>query len=490
MAARQSAARLPRGCSGRFLSRTATAAEVKQACFGLWQQTPQRSARAVKLAIGPCLVAALVFSGLLMAWPTEVQVVLRVVAGVLFGAVVALRLACTFAARGAKSGGRKVLSTAATVWPVYTLLLPVYREAAVLRELMAALAALDYPPDRLDAKLLVEADDTETLAALKTLSLPAFVEVLHIPPAAPRTKPKALNVGLARARGTFLTIYDAEDRPDPGQLKAAVCAFEAAEAAPGRPLGVVQAPLKIDNARESWIAAQFALEYAIHFGVLLPGPCRLGLPVPLGGTSNHFRTATLRQVGGWDPFNVTEDADLGVRLAALGYRASMIGEPTWEEAPVSFRAWSGQRSRWLKGYLQTWAVMTRQARGLRSVARVSLTACLLGGFMTALLHGPTAVIACLTLVSGVALPVPETTLAACSYGSVLMAGASLRPQARLWLSMPVYWCLQVVPAVRALGELATRPHGWTKTAHGVARQRSCARNPAQAGQISQASATP
>jgi len=186
--------------------------------------------------------------------------------------------------------------------PTYTILCPLYREANVVADLVAALDRLDYPKHALDIKLLVESDDVDTMAAALAFSKPAHIEVVIVPASAPRTKPKALNVGLALARGEYVVVYDAEDRPHSQQLLAALAAFERG----GNVLACVQAPLDIDNASASWISRQFAAEYAIQFREILPLLARLKLPLPLGGTSNHFRTGLLREVGGWDPYNVRE----------------------------------------------------------------------------------------------------------------------------------------------------------------------------------------
>lgn len=187
-------------------------------------------------------------------------------------------------------------------WPIYTILCPLYREANVAPDLVAALGRLDYPTHALDIKLLIEADDVDTLAAALAVAHAPHIEVVIIPRATPRTKPKALNAGLARARGDYIVVYDAEDRPHPQQLRAALAAFEDDDTR----LACVQAPLVIDNAGASWIARQFAAEYAIQFRELLPFLARRRLALPLGGSSNHFRTAALRAVGGWDPYNVSE----------------------------------------------------------------------------------------------------------------------------------------------------------------------------------------
>jgi cellulose synthase/poly-beta-1,6-N-acetylglucosamine synthase-like glycosyltransferase len=274
------------------------AAELEAACFGFDRSQPHRSARRrlyVTQALWLCVVVTLL-GGALCTQPRFTLGALHVAALTLFGLAILVRLL-------AAARLTPVLSRLAEParWPIYTILCPLYREANVVRELLLALARLDYPAHALDIKLLVESDDAETLAALADV-VPAHVEIVIVPACAPRTKPKALNVGLARTRGEFLVVYDAEDRPHPQQLRAALAAFEDGD---GK-LACVQAPLAVDNADASWIARQFAAEYAIQFREMLPFLARLKLPLPLGGSSNHFRTSALRELGGWDPFNVTE----------------------------------------------------------------------------------------------------------------------------------------------------------------------------------------
>ena len=239
--------------------------------------------------------------------------------------------------------------------PVYTIVAPLYRETEVARKLLAALERLDYPRAKLDVKFVVEADDPQTRLALEACDLPVWCEIIVAPPGAPRTKPRALNVALPVARGELLTIYDAEDEPDPDQLRRAAGRF--ALAAPD--MACLQARLAIDNSGDSWLAALFALEYAALFDVVNPGIAALGLPMPLGGTSNHFRVDVLRELRGWDAWNVTEDADLGMRLARAGYRVETLASTTHEEAPVTMRAWLAQRRRWQKGWAQTLVTMSK-----------------------------------------------------------------------------------------------------------------------------------
>jgi glycosyltransferase involved in cell wall biosynthesis len=394
----------------------------------------------------------------------------------LFVAVLGFRL---FAAAQALAAPRPASPVLVRATPTYTLLCPLYSEARVAAQIVRALEHLDYPAHALQILLLIEDDDDETAAALAGLRLGPPFEIVTVPALGPRTKPKALNIGLARARGQFCAVYDAEDRPDPRQLRAAVAAF-AGEG--GESLGCVQAPLMVDNARERWIAAQFAAEYAVHFHATLPLLARLDLPLPLGGTSNHFRVAALQAVGGWDPYNVTEDADLGYRLARYRWRVGMIDAPTWEEAPVSFNAWFRQRTRWIKGHLQTWLVLMRDpwrtAREMGLVAFLLMQIVLGGAAVSALVHAPMAALLIASAAGSFGLLAGEDLgLAAAGYAIALLGGlaaaariGSLRLM-RAVLTMPLYWPLATIAAWRALGDLMLRPHYWSKTAHGVARAR-------------------
>ncbi|EFF47459.1 conserved hypothetical protein [Xanthomonas citri pv. aurantifolii str. ICPB 10535] len=239
--------------------------------------------------------------------------------------------------------------------PVYTVLVPMYKEPEVLPILANALRKLDYPISKLDVKLVLEADDLDTIEAAKKLGLEAFFEIIRVPPSQPKTKPKACNYALHFARGELLTIYDAEDKPEPDQLKRVVAAFRKAE----KDVVCIQARLNYYNADENWLTRMFTLEYTLWFDFYLPALEYLRIPIPLGGTSNHFRLDVLRQVRAWDPYNVTEDADLGVRLIQNGYRVNVVNSTTFEEANVSIPNWIRQRSRWLKGYMQTWLVHMR-----------------------------------------------------------------------------------------------------------------------------------
>ncbi len=362
--------------------------------------------------------------------------------------------------------------------PVYTVLIPLYQETEVLEVLQNAVDGLHYPTAKLDIKLLLEADDIATIRAVARLPLGPHWEVLIVPDVGPKTKPKALNAGLSRARGAFVTIYDAEDRPHPDQLMHAARAFAADQS--GR-LGCVQAPLGYYNAAQNWLTQQFALEYAAHFQVLVPAMSRLGLPFPLGGTSNHFRLCALRAVGGWDPYNVTEDADLGYRLNANGWRLGVIAPPTGEEAVSRILPWRRQRSRWLKGYVQTMGVhMRRPAKENALAGAFSMAATLGTAVIAALGHASFMIImAGLLLLGprfGPVFPVIDFGLAVAGLLvgiSVLAVGAKRAGLAFSFWDLPgavLYWPLQSWAMAKAIWDLFARPFHWEKTTHGQCPQ--------------------
>lgn len=370
--------------------------------------------------------------------------------------------------------------------PVYTIIVALYREAAAVEDLVEALRALDYPAEKLDIKLVTEADDIETGVALLRLDLGPPFEIVTAPNAGPRTKPKALNAALALARGTFTAVYDAEDRPEPNQLRRALDVF----LSNGNDLACVQASLTIDNTDDSWLARLFTAEYAAQFDLFLPGLAALELPLPLGGSSNHFRTAALREAGAWDPYNVTEDADLGMRLARFGYRSAIVRSSTYEEAPIECGPWLRQRTRWFKGWMQTWLVHMRSPRRLLAdlgfTGFVSFQLVVGGSVLAALIHPLVLAGFLYSYVAG--LPFfgdngPLITTLAWIYGIALGAGyltsivlglLGLKRRSLLrvagWLAaVPLHWLLLSLAAWRALFQLLREPQRWEKTEHGLAR---------------------
>ncbi len=366
--------------------------------------------------------------------------------------------------------------------PVYTILIPLYREAASIPRLLAAMRALDYPKTRLDIKLVVEADDEPTIAAITAARPEPYFDLIRVPYSIPRTKPKACDYALRFARGEYVTIYDAEDQPEPDQLRSAVAMFRRL------PESVVclQARLNYYNWPENLLTRLFAIEYASLFDVMLPGLERLRLPIPLGGTSNHFALTTLRALGEWDPYNVTEDADLGMRLARAGYETRMLDSLTLEESPIHLRAWMHQRARWIKGYMQTWLVMMR--RPVHFYRRAGAAAFWSTQFF---IGGPCAVFLLSPLLWGItiawlggwlpAVALPGWLIALCLIN--LIAGILVhlwiaRVAVRRWrwpgmaLAMalyPFYWLLHSAASYRALWQLIRQPHRWDKTVHGLTR---------------------
>jgi hypothetical protein len=380
--------------------------------------------------------------------------------------------------------------------PVYTVMAALYREGRSVAHLLHALSAFDYPREKLDIKLLLEADDRETQTALARLDLPPNVEILFVPPFGPRTKPKALNAGLPFARGEMIAVFDAEDRPDPSQLRDALATFRRH----GDDVACAQASLCIDNSADSWLACMFTAEYAGQFDVFLRGFSQFGLPLPLGGSSNHFKTAALREVGGWDAYNVTEDADLGFRLARFGYRAVMFASTTYEEAPARAVAWLRQRTRWMKGWMQTWIVHMRSPRrlirqsGLSGFFTLNL---LVGGNVLTALAYPVLIGACLleiglTAAGSTAIEMFDdpfaglhvatiaagylSTVAVCLIG---LTRRRLLHHAWVLLLTPLYWACLSVAAWRALIQLFRDPYRWEKTEHGLARHSRLAAHSSQ-----------
>ena len=364
--------------------------------------------------------------------------------------------------------------------PAYTVLVPLYREANVVDDLVHHLRTLDYPLAKLDIRLLIEADDGETIDALGRIDLPPFITVVTIPPIAPRTKPKALNVGMIGAWGELVTIYDAEDVPDRDQLRRAALRFAAA----GPKVACLQARLRIDNGGANLLTGLFAIEYEALFRRFLPTLERLGLPLPLGGTSNHIRRNALDRIGGWDSFNVTEDADLGLRMIRFGYRVATLDSDTWEEAPSDLRGWLDQRSRWYKGWLQTWIVHMRSPRlylketGWRGFLGLQL---LMGGMFLAAVAHPILLAATVFWLLGLAeAPTEAGLMTSVNMSTILLGHGAMMilfwlasadgPQhiRRIWLVplLPAYMLLHTIAALKAIRQFVSAPHYWAKTAHG------------------------
>ncbi|VAW20610.1 Glycosyl transferase, group 2 family protein [hydrothermal vent metagenome] len=366
--------------------------------------------------------------------------------------------------------------------PVYTILIPLRDEANMVPQLAAAMKRLDYPPEKLDIKFVVESRSEPTIKNVMAALDDVRFELVIVPDQEPRTKPKALNFALPMARGEFVVVYDAEDIVQPDQLRRAVALFVNE---PG--LDCLQAELVIDNANENWLTALFCGEYAGQFGLLLPALSRWHMPLPLGGTSNHFRVRSLREMGGWDAFNVTEDADLGTRLTRLRYRISTFSSRTYEEAPITIGAWMSQRTRWMKGWMQTFIVHNRhpvkflQDIGWRNF--LVFQAFVGGMIISAPLHSVFFVVFGLRLLaggtSGGLLSDPwgviQIIILVAGYGSTFIVATlglhrlGLNHLIKYQLLLPFYWIFNSLAAMLAGYELLTRPYFWAKTKHGITR---------------------
>ena len=457
---------------------------LARATSGLSDSLPRLSAKQTFTVVQAVALLLLVQAviGLSVLFETMVPVLLHLAALYLYVGRAGMRMSAWFRL-GRSPRMQDIEQLKDEELSFYSVLVALYDEGEVVAELVAALARLDWPPELLEIKLICEADDHETVKAceqaIKSAPLPVF-SMVKVPACEPRTKPKALNYALPLCRGEFVVVYDAEDRPDPAQLKQAFVTFR-----DGREdLACLQAPLVIENHTSGWLARMFAIEYSALFDGLLPAMGRKRLPMPLGGSSNHFKRRVLVKIGAWDPFNVTEDADLGLRLARAGCRADVITCPTYETAPTDLKVWMRQRTRWFKGWYQTFLVHSRhpwqlkQDLGLHGLMSFLLTT--LGLALSALanpfLFIAMIAIAAEALASNVpvwklCLLVTDSFSIIVSYGVfVLLAARTLKLRNLrslrhcLWM-LPAYWLLMSFAAWRALWQLVRCPHKWEKTPH-------------------------
>lgn len=377
--------------------------------------------------------------------------------------------------------------------PVYTVLVPVYKEKEVVKKLLKNIGALDYPQYKLDVRILLEEDDAETIDVIRSMELPSNFTAVIVPKSQPQTKPKACNYGLLQAKGDYVVIYDAEDRPEPDQLKKAYLAFKNLP----EDYVCIQAKLNYFNSKHNVLTKLFTQEYSMWFELLLVGIMQMDIPIPLGGTSNHFKMSFLKQVGGWDPFNVTEDADLGIRLYKFRYKTAILDSRTWEEANANVFNWIRQRSRWIKGYMQTWLVHMRhpvefyKTVGLRGF--IGYQAMILGtpllplinpvfwvmvvlwytthaGWIQGMFPGALYYVATVQFILGnfvfmymniigmyhVIRDCALKKAQPFSYGLIKYA-----------LFTPVYWLLMSIAAYKAFFQLVSKPFYWEKTQHGL-----------------------
>jgi glycosyltransferase XagB len=375
--------------------------------------------------------------------------------------------------------------------PLYTILCPLYKEGEVLPQFVEAIKKLDYPKDKLQVLLLLERDDEVTISRANNLNLPSYFEIIEVPRSQPKTKPKACNYGLIKAKGEFCVIYDAEDVPEPLQLKKALLAFR-------KTVGVecIQAKLNFYNTRQNTLTRLFSKEYGLWFELVLTGLQAINAPIPLGGTSNHFRTNTVKELGGWDAFNVTEDCDLGMRLAINNMRTAIVDSITYEEANSNLKNWFNQRTRWVKGYIQTYFVHMRDWRnGFNSFSNLINFQFIVGGKVMLTLINPLMWLMTISYFSlrGVAgdfieslfppvifyMGVTSMVVGNFIYFYNYMIAAVKRKE--YWLIkyaflVPFYWLLMSAASWAAVYGLMVKPHYWFKTKHGLHLNKLAIRN--------------
>ena len=368
--------------------------------------------------------------------------------------------------------------------PIYTILCPLYKEAHIIPHFLKSIEKLDYPKDKLDVMLLLEEDDKGSITAVEKMNLPQYVRMVVVPDSLPKTKPKACNYGLSFAKGEYLVIYDAEDMPDPLQLKKAFIAFKKSP----KTIICLQAKLNYYNPHQNLLTRFFTAEYSLWFDVTLTGLQSFNTSLPLGGTSNHFKTVDLFKLQGWDPFNVTEDADLGIRLFKKGYTTAIIDSVTLEEANSKWGNWLRQRSRWIKGYMQTYLVHTREFFGFKGIKKKHslIFHLVIGGKIAFILINPILWLATISYFTLHAIVGPTIEslypslvfyMAGTSliFGNFLflyyyMIGCVKRDQWNLIkfvYLVPIYWIMISVAGFIALYQLIFKPHYWEKTVHGL-----------------------
>lgn len=485
----------------RIATRTANKASLLHRCSkelldysvnDLRRRFPYYSAKKVVGARQVLLLSAFVLGFFLSVYaaPGTIQAVLHLSTSLFYLGCVAIKAHAWMTFHPAQQRRRwNRTPVADTELPDYSILVPVYREEGQISQLVRALSRLNWPTERLEIFLICEADDTKTVAVCRqeTVGPDRFhFSQISVPVCEPRTKPKALNYVLPLCRGKFVVVYDAEDRPHPLQLREAHDGF----AKGGERLACLQAPLAIRNEKEGFLTRLFAIEYLALFDGVLPALAQISLqrsiplPLPLGGTSNHFRRDVLLNVGGWDSYNVTEDADLGTRLARKGYWVDTITLSTQEEAPVSLKIWLGQRSRWFKGWYQTWLVHMRHpivlSRDLGPFGMIFFQLMVVGMAVSALIHPILLIliIATATNLSLDSLSFPVYCLlwldiAVICLGyltPILLAEDAFRlrkkkPLRWSYFAIPIHQLLLSAAAWRALYELIRHPHHWEKTPH-------------------------
>ena len=368
--------------------------------------------------------------------------------------------------------------------PRYTILCPLYKEWEVIEQFVRSIEIIDWPKDKLEVILLLEEDDTKTINKAYDLNLPSYFRIEVVPNSLPKTKPKACNYGLSKTTGEFVVVYDAEDKPDPLQLKKAYLAFSRLP----ENVSCLQSKLNYYNQNQNILTRLFTAEYSYWFNIALTGLQTLNTIIPLGGTSNHFRTPVLKDLQGWDPFNVTEDCDLGTRLFKKGYRTSVIDSETLEEANSNIKSWLKQRSRWIKGYMQTYLVHMRNPMEflIRYKHHALLFQLIIGMRMVFIIINPILWLMTIAYFSMYPVfgPFIESLypwyifypavfcliFANFTYLYSFMIASAKKDKWELIqyiFLMPFYWLLTSISAGIAFHQLITNPYYWEKTKHGL-----------------------
>ncbi len=433
------------------------------------------------------LLGVLFLGGLFINWHAAITIVVAVLS-ILYFADLIFNLFLISRSFGASPEiqitDEEITNANGHSWPTYTVLCPLYREGNVLPQFISAMKNLDYPAHQLQIILLLEEDDEATIETAASLLLPANMEVVIVPHSRPKTKPKALNYGLAKASGEYVVVYDAEDIPDPLQLKKAVVGFAKVD----KETICIQAKLNFYNSRHNLLTKIFSAEYSLWFDLILTGLQSIRAPIPLGGTSNHFRIADLRRLYGWDAFNVTEDCDLGMRLTKQGFKTAMVNSVTMEEASSTIRNWFGQRSRWIKGYIQTYVVHMRNPFAfLHTASKFNVLSfqLVVGGKIMSMFINPFfwfITIIYFSWRSSVGefiesffpAPILYMGVFCLVFGNFIymysyMLGIAKREEwhlAKYVFLVPFYWVFMSIAAWKALWGFFVNPHFWSKTVHG------------------------
>ncbi|MCE2992186.1 MAG: glycosyltransferase [Candidatus Jidaibacter sp.] len=367
--------------------------------------------------------------------------------------------------------------------PTYTILIPLFYESSVIPSLINALSSFDYPKEKLQILLILEEEDKETLATIQENNPPNYFQTVVVPKSEPQTKAKACNYAMQFATGELTCIYDAEDRPDSLQLKIVANKFAISD----KNVCCLQCRLFFYNGHENLLTSMFEIEYQGYYNFLLPIATYFKYPLPLGGSSNHFKTDYLIEIGGWDPHNVTEDADLGMRFAILGHSARIIYSFTREEATMTVSAWLRQRVRWFKGYFHTCFIYFRhpiqvirsfQFKGvafflyilcLSPFLMISSPILLILSVATYLSFFDFSVGANIMLILITWINLVSTLMCTFLTSYIVLSIPGHKYLRWRWVLFVFYAFLLIYAAIVAIFKLFKEPHKWDKTTHGVTK---------------------